>query len=152
MWYSDLSGHPANLLRKRYVYKHCKAWLADVANTANEKNYTQHMGLISKRVSLQGVPGFDNIDYDAWAAQCKHEFENNLIRSVRYDGFKLRTETENNIMFKTFETVYGTDGTSNAQGVEMLIEKEEDGQWCLKQERVLPDDESIHDGLLERKK
>lgn len=85
------------------------------------------MNLISHRVSLQGVPGFDNIDYDAWSAQCKHEFENMVIKSVRYDSFKLIAETATRIMFKTFETVEATDGTANAQGVEMLLEQEQDG-------------------------
>lgn len=125
-----------------------KNWLANVAETASDRNYDEHMNLISQRVSLQGVPGFSNIDYDAWAAQCKHEFENNVIKSIRYDGFKLIAETEQRIMFKTFETVYGTDGSMNAQGVEMIIEKENDNEWRLVQERVLPDDETAHDNLI----
>lgn len=128
--------------------KIAQQWLADISSTLNAKNYSAHMDLISKRVSLQGVPGFDNIDYDAWATQCKHEFENNLVKSVRYDGFKLVAETGSRVMFKTFETVEATDGTVNAQGVEMLLEMEEDGKWRLTQERVLPPDEAAYDGLL----
>ena len=49
-------------------------------------------------------------------------------------------------MFKTYETV--ADGTMNSQGVEMLLEKENDNKWRLVQERVLPDDESAHDNLV----
>lgn len=123
-------------------------WLIDASTTANNKNHLQHMDLISKRVSLQGVPGFDNIDYDAWATQCKHEFENNLLKSVNYQGLKLITETKSHIMFKTYETVEGADGTVNKQGVEMLLEKEDDGKWRLVQERVLADAETVHDKLL----
>jgi len=67
---------------------------------------------------------------------------------VRYDGFKLVAETATRIMFKTFETVEATDGTVNAQGVEMLLDKEEDGKWRLVQERILPPDESAHDQLV----
>jgi ketosteroid isomerase-like protein len=51
-------------------------------------------------------------------------------------------------MFKTFETVEATDGTINAQGIEILLEKEDDGQWRLVQERILPADEAKHDGLV----
>ena len=40
-----------------------------------------------------------------------------------------------------------TDGKLNAQGVEILLEKEEDNIWRLVQERILPADESAHDGL-----
>lgn len=123
-------------------------WLADSARTASARDYDAHMNLISKKVSLTGVPGFEVIDYDAWAAQCKHEFENNLIRSVRYDGLRMVAETPKRIMFRTFETVEASDGTVNAQGIEVLIEEEEDGQWRLMQERILGEDETEHFGLI----
>jgi len=123
-------------------------WLLDAVRTANAKDHTAHMDLISKRISLQGVPGFESIGYEDWSRQTQHEFENNLLKSVRYDGFKLVAETDTRIMFKTFETVVATDGTVNAQGVEMLLDKEEDGKWRLVQERILPPDESAHDQLV----
>lgn len=124
-----------------------KQWLQDATASANNKDHAAHMALISRKVSLQGVPDFENISYDDWAAQTKHEFENNILKDVHYEGFKLITATPTHIMFKTFETVRATDGTINAQGVEMLLEKEEDGQWRLVQERVLSADEAAHDGL-----
>jgi hypothetical protein len=124
-----------------------KQWLQDAADTANNKDHAAHMNLISRKVSLQGIPGYENISYDDWAAQTRHEFEDNLVKSVNYNGFKLVTATDSHIMFKTVETVNGTDGTVNAQGVEMLLEKEQDGQWRLVQERILPADEMAHDGL-----
>ena len=123
-------------------------WLLDIAHTANAKDFTAHMELISRRVNLQGVPGFETIGYEDWARQCQYEFENNILKRVRYDGFKLVADTSERIMFKTFETVEATDGTINAQGVEMLLEKENDGKWRLVQERVLPSDEAAHDNLI----
>ena len=123
-------------------------WLLDIAHTANAKDFTAHMELISRRVNLQGVPGFETIGYEDWARQCQYEFENNILKSVRYDGFKLVADTSERIMFKTFETVEAMDGTINAQGVEMLLEKEDDGKWRLVQERVLPSDEAAHDNLI----
>lgn len=123
-------------------------WLLDAVRTANAKDHDAHMDLISKQISLQGVPGFESIGYDDWSRQCQHEFENNLLKSVRYDGFKLVAETATRVMFKTYETVEATDGTVNAQGVEMLLVKEDDGKWRLAQERILPPDESAHDKLV----
>jgi ketosteroid isomerase-like protein len=123
-------------------------WLQDSAHTANAKDFTAHMDLISKRISLHGVPDFETIGYEEWARQCQYEFENNILKSVRYDGFKLVADTSDRIMFKTFETVEAMDGTINAQGVEMLLEKEDDGKWRLVQERVLPPDEAAHDKLI----
>jgi len=51
-------------------------------------------------------------------------------------------------MFKSYETVEGSDGTVNSQGVEILLEKEDDDKWRLIHERVLPEDETVHDNLI----
>jgi len=123
-------------------------WLENSATTASTNNLTDHMDLISKRVSLTGVPGFDNIGYDDWFAQCEHEFSNHLLKSVDYRGLMLIVDTDTRIMFKTYETVTGADNEVNAQGIEVLIEKEEDGVWRLTQERVLSEEESAHDQLI----
>jgi len=118
-------------------------WLTHAAESAGEKDLKVHMGMISKRVSLQGVPGFDNIDYDAWYKQCRHQFENAMIKNISYKGFNLVSATESQIMFTVFEMVMGTDGTLNEQIVEMSLEKEEDGVWRLVQERVLIENEAM---------
>jgi len=123
-------------------------WLNELANTANSKDLSAHMALISPRISLHGVPGFETIGFDDWFRQCQHEFENNILKNVHYAGFKLVAGTDERVMFKTFETVEANDGTVNAQGVEILLEKEADGIWRMVQQRVLPDDESVHDKLL----
>lgn len=51
-------------------------------------------------------------------------------------------------MFKTYETIEASDGSSSSQGIEVVLEKEEDNQWRVIQERVLPDDETDFDQLL----
>ena len=98
-------------------------WLQAAASTANNKDHTAHMALISKKVRLQGIPGYENIGYEDWAAQTKHEFEQNILKAVHYTGFKLVTATDSHILFKTFETVEANDGFIKAQGVERLLEK-----------------------------
>ena len=125
-----------------------RQWLQKVEQTANAKAFSEHMDLISKRISLHGVPGFENIGYDDWYRQCQYEFENNILKSVHYEGFKPVTETKTAIMFKTFEIVEGTDGIANAHGVEILLEQEADGQWRMVQQRIMPDDETAHAQLL----
>ncbi len=123
-------------------------WLNDLADTANAKDFAAHMALISRRISLHGVPGFETIGFDDWSRQCQYEFENNILKSVHYAGFKLVAATDKAVMFKTFETVSATDGAVNAQGVEIMLEKEPDGQWRMVQQRILPNDEAAHDQLL----
>ena len=112
-----------------------------MASTANTLNLDDHMNLISKDVSVFGVPGFEVIGYDDWFNQCQHEFENKLLKKVSYQGLNVLAQTPERIMFKSVETVEGSDGTSDSAGIEFIIQKEDDGQWRVNQERVLPDDE-----------
>jgi len=125
-----------------------KEWMSKIADTAENHQFAAHMDLISKKVNITGIPDFENIGYDDWATQCKHEFENNIIKSISYQGLKLQAHTESRIMFKTYEAVEATDGTINAQGIEVLLENEQ-GSWRVVQERILPMDEVKHDKLLD---
>jgi hypothetical protein len=115
-----------------------------LALTANAKDHDAHMDLISQKVQLFGVPGFEVIDYQDWAAQCRHEFDQNILKSVRYADLNIRLMTPGRIMFTVDETVEATDGTVKTQGVEILIEKEADAKWRITQERVLSEDEARH--------
>ncbi|HUW75391.1 MAG TPA: hypothetical protein VMV70_01815 [Gallionella sp.] len=126
--------------------KIAKDLLEAMALTANSGAYASHMDLISKDVNVYGVPGFDLIVYDDWARQCKYEFEEGLLKQVSYEGLRVVTMTPVNILFRTTETVEGTDGTINRHGLEILIRKEADGKWRVYQELLLTDDEMNSDG------
>ena len=122
-----------------------KDMLEALALTANAGAYTSHMDLISKEVSVYGVPGFDVIGYDDWARQCQHEFDEGLLKRVSYEGMHVVTVTPGHVLFKTIETVEGTDGTINRHGLEILIRKEAVGKWRVLQERILASDEMEFD-------
>ena len=127
-------------------------WLTTAAESAGQKDLKRHMGMISKRISVLGVPGFDNIDYDIWYKQCRHQFENAMIKSVAYKGLNLISATETQIMFTVFETVVGSDGTLNEQIVEMSLEKEDDDVWRLVLERVLIENDAMRNHELSKEK
>ena len=116
-------------------------FLDQMVQTANALDLEAHMNLISRDVSVFGVPGFEVIGYDDWYNQCQHEFENKLLKQVSYKGLNVLAETPDKIMFKSVETVEGADGTVNSNGVEFIIQMEEDGQWRVSQQRVLPEEE-----------
>ena len=118
-------------------------WLTDAAESATQKDLEAHMGMISKHVSVKGVPGFDNINYDIWYEQCKNQFAMSMIKSIAYKGFNFISATESQISFTIYETVVGTDGTLNEQIMEMLLEKEEDGVWRLLTERVIIENDAV---------
>jgi hypothetical protein len=125
--------------------KSAKDMLKAMALTANAKEYASHMDLISKDVTVYGVPGFEVINHHDWARQCKHEFEEGLLKRVSYEGLHVVTMAPGNVLFKTTETVEGTDGTINRHGLEILIRKEADGKWRVLQERILAEDEMQFD-------
>lgn len=120
-------------------------FLDDMARTANALDLAAHMNLISKEVSVFGVPGFDVIGYQDWYNQCEHEFGNRLLKRVSYQGLNVLAEMPSRIMFKSIETVEGTDGAVNISGIEFIIQKEADGVWRVSQERILPEDELEND-------
>ena len=112
-------------------------FLDQMAMTANALDLDAHMDLISKEVRVFGIPGFEQIGYDDWFKQCKHEFENKMLKQVSYKGLDILDETPDKVVFKSIETVEGTDGKSNTYDIEFVIEKEDDGKWRVTQERVL---------------
>ena len=116
-------------------------WQDALARTANAQDYEAHMNLISKDVKVYGVPGFEVIDYNDWAKQSKHEFEQGLLKRVSYERLKVRTLTPANVMFKVNETLEASDGTVTSLGVEIILRKEADGKRRVLQERILSPEE-----------
>ncbi|MDH5517780.1 MAG: hypothetical protein OEY36_08170 [Gammaproteobacteria bacterium] len=130
-------------MKEQQAQQIAEQWLTDAAASAANKDLRAHMSMISKRVRVDGVPGFDNIDYDIWYQQCKHQFEMSMIKSIAYKGFNLISATATQINFSVYETVLGTDGTLNEQIVEMTLEIETDDVWRLVQERVLIENDAM---------
>lgn len=119
--------------------------LAALARTANAGDHAAHMALISKSVNVFGVPGFEVIGYEDWSRQCQHEFAQGLLAAVEYQGLQLVHATADHILFKTVETVRGSEGTTHRHGLEILIQREPDGVWRVTQERILGADEMEFD-------
>jgi hypothetical protein len=70
------------------------------------------------------------------------------IREQCAEECQLLEETDNRILFRTSETVEGGDGTVNSQGIEVLLQNEDDGKWRVVQEGVLQPPETVRDGLI----
>ena len=125
-----------------------KEWMAASADTATKKDFDAHFNLISKKVRVTGVPGFESISYDDWARASEQDFKDGVLESVTYDGFKMSAHNDTQIMFKTIEIIQVNDGSKKTQGIEVLIELEADDVWRVIQERVMTTDETQHAGLL----
>ncbi|MGB0849396.1 MAG: nuclear transport factor 2 family protein, partial [Thiolinea sp.] len=129
------SEHP--LAFKKTPAMIAQEWMDASAKTATERDFDAHFNLISKKVRVTGVPGFESISYDDWARASEKDFKDGVLVSVTYNGLKMTAHNDTQIMFKTLETILANDGSQKMQGVEVLIELEEDGVWRVIQERVM---------------
>ena len=100
------------------------------------------MDLISQKVSLLGVPGFEVIKYDDWSRQCKDEFEEEMVKQVRYERAQVIAAGLSLIIFRAVETIEVSDGPEDRNGIEGTLERETDGKWRLTQERILSAEEA----------
>lgn len=140
------SEHP--LVFKKTPAMIAQEWMDASAKTATERDFDAHFNLISKKVRVTGVPGFESISYDDWARASEKDFKDGVLVSVTYNGLKMTAHNDTQIMFKTLETILANDGSQKMQGVEVLIELEEDGVWRVIQERVMTHGETQHVGLI----
>ncbi|HOP16234.1 MAG: nuclear transport factor 2 family protein [Gammaproteobacteria bacterium] len=122
-------------------------WLQEFVRSALVHDLQAHMALISPDVAVFGVPGFDSLGYQDWYRQCEHEFPQGLLADMSYSKIDIRTTGTQHILFKALESTRTAQGEHIVQGVEMLLQHADSG-WKLKQLRLLPHDESSHDGLI----
>ena len=118
-----------------------QGWLDASAQSIVSRCHDAHMDLISEKVSLLGVPGFEVIKYDDWSRYCKDEFDDDLVKQVRYDGAEVVAAGLSLIIFRAVETVEVEDGPLDRNGIEGTLERESDGKWRLTQERILSTEE-----------
>ncbi len=122
-------------------------WLDALSSTTIAGELDRHMALISQKLKLFGMPGFDTLGYDDWKRQCAHEFPQRMVDDIHYGPVKIRTTSDGHILFSVHEYIETRDGERIKQPVEMLLSLEDDGQWRLTQQRILDAAEATHLGL-----
>ena len=86
-------------------------WLNASAQTASNNDFDAHFNLISTKVRVTGVPGFESISYDDWKRAAEKDFKEGTLESVSYEGLKMNAHNDTQIMFKTLETIFVNDGS-----------------------------------------
>lgn len=122
-------------------------WMDNCCQTIKQYDHESHMNLISKKVQVFGVPGYEVIGYEDWFSQCEYEFNEKLIEQASYDGLKIRQNDNKQIMFLTNETIHTTDGTVDTHPIEIVLSQEDDGIWRVTQERLLASEEAKQLGI-----
>jgi len=112
-------------------------FLRRFVETAVAGDHARHMAMISRKVRVFGVPGFEAIGYDDWNRQGAHEFAESVLKRIAFADVTVKMETGRLIAFEAVEVVEAKDGSVNRNRVEIFLEEEEDGQWRLVQEKIL---------------
>jgi hypothetical protein len=112
-----------------------RGWLDDISFSAATWNLDAHMQLVSRQVEVTGIPRIQRIDYDGWRVRRKNEFEKKLLHSLTYRLGKILKEVDDQIHFSVEETMRARSGQTIVADKEVILKREEDGQWRVRHER-----------------
>lgn len=126
-----------NAVNHHVVAEHTiQAWCMAMSSSIKERDLDTHMQLVSPHVQVYGIPGNGVINYKGWEARRKFEFENGELLLLNYQGIRLITFTPRRATFNTTETMIGKNGKMVLINKNIVLEKEQDGQWRVVEEKV----------------
>ena len=105
------------------------AWCLGMSDSIKHTDLDTHMGHVSRRVKVYGIPSKEVIEYRDWKARRKHEFANGDILALNYQQIRIISSTQRRMRFSTTETTVVKNG-------KMLLEREDDSIWRVVEERV----------------
>ena len=111
-------------------------WQDAMIKTIADKDLSNHMTLISKKVEVFGNPSKEHINYAGWYKRRKNEFEKQNVICISYNNTKIKTITQRRIIFNVNESIVGTDGRIITANLDVILEREDDEQWRLVEQNI----------------
>jgi len=112
------------------------AWCLGMSDSAKHADLDMHMGFVSRRVKVYGIPSKDVIEYRDWKARRKYEFAHGEVLSLNYQKVRLISSTQRRIRFSATETTAGKNGKILVLHKNIILEYEGDGIWRVVEENV----------------
>ncbi len=112
-----------------------QTWLTELSRTAAEHDLPAHMRLVSRQVKVVGIPNAGSIDYDGWKLRRFNEFNGKLLLNLGYQLRAVINTKEDQIIFSVQETMKASNGKSVVANKDVVLFKEEDGNWRVRYER-----------------
>ncbi|MEJ2359862.1 MAG: hypothetical protein P8Z75_00340 [Gammaproteobacteria bacterium] len=112
------------------------AWCMGMTESVKNADLDKHMGLVSSRVKVYGVPSKDVIEYADWKARRNYEFSNNEILALNYLKVRIISSTLRRVRFSTNETSVSKNGKILLLNKSIILEHEDDGVWRVVEENV----------------
>ena len=111
-------------------------WFAEMVHSVVTRDLDAHMALVSKQVQVYGLPGRNPVDYRSWLQRRNNEFSKMRLRSLHYDGVRIKTIGLKRLAFSTKETMTANDGSRVIINKDIMLQKEEDQQWRVIEETI----------------
>jgi hypothetical protein len=111
-------------------------WLKRLTESVKNRDLETHMGLVSKKVRVYGIPNQASLGYQDWYRRRRNEFNNNRLASLSYNNLNIKTITLRRLGFQVTEIMQATNGQQIQINKDILLEQEEDNQWRVVEETI----------------
>ena len=111
-------------------------WLNRMSESVQKQDLDAHMGLVSKKVLVYGIPNKGSLDYDDWLRRRRNEFYQNLLASLSYKNLNIKTISLRRLGFQITEIMQAISGQSVHIDKEVILEQEADSEWRVVEETI----------------
>ena len=111
-------------------------WLKRLTESVKNRDLETHMGLVSKKVRVYGIPNQASLGYQDWYRRRRNEFNNNRLASLSYNNLNIKTISLRRLGFQVTEIMQATNGQQIQINKDILLEQEEDNQWRVVEETI----------------
>ena len=111
-------------------------WLNHMSESVKQRDLDTHMGLVSRKVQVYGIPNQESLGYADWQRRRRNEFEQNRLASLTYSDMKIKTITLRRLGFEITEIMQANPGQKIPIDKEIILEQESDNQWRVVEETI----------------
>ena len=111
-------------------------WLNRMSESVKKRDLDAHMGLVSKKVLVYGIPNQESLGYYDWKRRRRNEFYQNLLANLTYSDLNIKTITLRRLGFEVTETMQAITGQRIHIDKEIIIEQEADNEWRVVEETI----------------
>ena len=111
-------------------------WLNRMTESVQQRDLEAHMALVSKRVTVYGIPGQAQIGYRDWEQRRRYELQHNKLFTLEYQDMKIKVISLRRLGFAVTEIMHGSDGRNILIRKDILLEQEADDEWRVVEETI----------------
>jgi hypothetical protein len=111
-------------------------WLDRMSESVKKRDLETHMGLVSKKVLVYGIPNQESLGYFDWKQRRRNEFYKNHLASLTYSNLNIKTITLRRLGFQITEVMQATTGLKIHINKEIILEQEADNEWRVVEETI----------------